>query len=97
MGLFSHQPKRIPSREEMIGDHHPVVLRSCLLLCWKMLLRGGQEQRNLKMSRFVQCTDLDCFTYRIVPNFSAEQNADPSRHLGIVGLRLETWRNIRKL
>ena len=25
--------------------------------------------------------------YRIVPNFSAEQNAGSSRHLGIVGLR----------
>ena len=26
-------------------------------------VKGGQEQRNLKMSQFVQSTDLDCFTY----------------------------------
>ena len=35
--------------------------------------------------------------YRSVPNFLAEQNADPSRHLGIYWLRLEAQRNIRRL
>ena len=31
------------------------------------------------------------------PNFSAEQKADPSRHLGIYGSQPEAQQNIRKL
>ncbi len=50
---------------EIIGDHNPVALqRAVFFYVGKTFcLRGGEEQRNLKVSQFVRSTDPDCYTY----------------------------------
>ena len=47
------------------SDHAPVALqRTVFISVGKVFcLRGGQEQRELKISQFVHSTDPDCYTY----------------------------------
>lgn len=50
---------------KVIGDHNAVALqRAVFFYAGKAFcLRGGQEQRDLKISQFLRSTDPDCFTY----------------------------------
>ena len=49
---------------KVISDHAPVALqRAVFFYVGKAFcLRGGQEQRDMKISQFVRSTDPDCYT-----------------------------------
>ena len=52
-------------QSKVIGEHSPVSLqRAVFFYVGKAFcLRGGQEQRALKLSQFVRSYDPDCYTY----------------------------------
>ncbi len=49
----------------VIGDHDPLALQRAVFfdVGKTFCLRGGAEQRNLKLSQLVRSYDPDCYTY----------------------------------
>ena len=50
---------------KVIGDNDPLALLRAMFYCVgkTFCIRGGEEQKRLKQSQFVQTFSLDCYTY----------------------------------